>query len=362
MDIEIRRSREEALGRLQATLTLEEQAVASRMTEIRIRHCTTARDGLIRRRIGDMRACLAYSIFTDEEKRRKILFVTGESNAGKTRLVDHALANDPAFIEYETSDGVPARPLIRVRGPSPFTLRNLAINILEALGFPVRADIKETKAWPEVKRQLRYRRTLFLVIEEAQRTLKMEDEKELQKVSDTLIELVDDDEWPIRLILVGVETLLTLRNRDDQMKNRSKPIALGPVSNAETVKGWVIEIVTDHAGLTLSDHFDSMDCARRCVHACAGNVGSIIELVRGAVENALIEGRDVVDATDFAQAYHEITSCLPHDNVFDVGSWQQVPEGAARLRDDNEDEGDEADGRSRKSRSSKPMKHGERPR
>lgn len=357
MDTETQRLRSEALNRLQRTLPDSVQMVASRMAEIRRRHCATPRDDLIKKMMRDMAASLAFSDPSDEQKRRKILFVTGESNAGKSRLVDHALANEPAFQDYETSDGIPAKPLVRVRGPSPFTMRNLAIRILSALGFPVRPDVKENKAWIEVERQLRYRRTIFLVIEEAQRSIKMSDEYELQKVSDTLIGLVDDDEWAIRLVLVGIDPLLTLRTRDDQMKNRSKPITLGPVAKVPSVERWIIEIVIDHADLTLSDDFDIESCAEKCIHACAGNVGSIIELIREAVETALIDDRNVVERADFAQAYHEITSCLPHDNIFDAQSWQQIPQGAARLKEDGGDESSEIAGKS-----AKPMKLGERPR
>jgi pantothenate kinase len=227
------RKRREALARLQATLPKDVQTVAARMKEIRGRHCSTARDDLIKKRIREMKASLVYSVASDEEKKRKILFVAGESNSGKTTLVDFALANYPAFRQYETSDGVPAKPLVQVRAPMPCTLRNLAIKLLEALGFPVKPDIKESKAWLEVERQLRYRRTIFLVIEETQRMLKMDDERELQKVSDTLINLVDNDDWPIRLILVGVEPLLALQTRYDQMKNRSRAIALGRVAKVE---------------------------------------------------------------------------------------------------------------------------------
>lgn len=355
MDTDIYRKRREALDRLRATLPQAEQRVASKMAAIRARHCSTRRDDLIKRRVGEMKASLAYSTSSDEDKKRKILFVTGESNSGKTRLIDFASADDPAFRPYETTDGVPAKPLVRVRAPTPCTLRNLAIKILEALGFPAKPDITESRAWPEVERQLRYRRTIFLVIGEAQRMLKVEDEKELQKVSDTLINLVDSDDWPIRLILVGVDLLSTLRTRDKQMNNRSKQIPLGPVAKVERVKQWIIEIVTGHADLTLEEGFDGEECARKCIHACVGNAGSIIELIQGAVENTLNDNRDIVELADFAQAYHDITSCLPHDNVFDVKSWQQVPEGAARLADSDQD-GDEP------AAASKPMKFGERPR
>lgn len=353
---EVRQNRRNALNRMRASIPESGRLVAERMAVIRKHHCSTQRDHLIRKRVERMKESLAYSSGIDEDKKNKILFVTGESNAGKSRLVDHAFADDSGFVGYDTCEHVTAMPLLRIRAPSPCTLRNLAVRILTALGYPIIEDIKETKAWPRVEEQIVLREVMFIVIEEAQRTMKMEDEAELRKVSDSLINLVDSDVWPIRLVLVGVDPLPLLRTREEQMLNRSRPIYLGSVAPGKSsrVARWIQEIIVEHASLKTASGFDLDHCSECLVHACGGNVGSIIELIRDALENALRNARAVVGIADFAQAYHDITSCLPHDNVFDVSSWQQIPQGAAKLPEKNTDEAKEA----------KPekIKFGERPR
>ncbi|MGO7793362.1 hypothetical protein ACC703_39525, partial [Rhizobium ruizarguesonis] len=46
------------------------------------------------------------------EKKRKILFVTGEYNSGKSRLVENILAADPALLSYKDDEGR-AQPLLK---------------------------------------------------------------------------------------------------------------------------------------------------------------------------------------------------------------------------------------------------------
>lgn len=353
---EDRRNRESALNRLRESIPAAGRLVAERMAVIRKLHCSTQRDQLIRRRVQRMKESLSYSSGSDEDKKNKILFVTGESNAGKSRLVDHAFANDRGFAEYETIEHVTAMPLLRVRAPMPCSLRNLGVRILKALGYSVTGDIKETRVWPIVEEQIILRQVMFIVIEEAQRTMKIEDEPELKKVSDALINLVDSDVWAVRLVLVGVDPLPLLRTRDKQMQNRSRPITLGSVApgRSSPVARWIREIIVEHASLQIEGGLGVNDCAERLVHACSGNAGSIIELIRDAVENTLRNERSAVGMSDFAQAYHDLTSCLPHDNIFDVLSWQQVSQGAAKLPEKEAEAAVEA--------KAEKIKFGERPR
>ncbi|WP_438748216.1 ATP-binding protein [Pararhizobium sp. O133] len=345
--------RREADKRLFASMTADDERVSLRMAEIRGMNCTTPRDDQLRAHIKAMKRSLRTG-----DKQHKILFVTGESNAGKSRLVQNALAADPAFAVYEDDEGK-GRPLLFDDAASPCTQRNFAIRFLRKLGFPVRSNIQKTVAWPEMVNQLCAHRVRFLVIDEAQRTMKINDDQELQEFSDNLITLVDSKDWPIRLILIGVEPLDMLRKRDTQMLNRSKRIKLLPIPAQKSARVvlWLKEVIVDHAGLYSVD-LDFEDLAQRLIHACHGNAGSIIELIRGAVEVALWDDRSGVRCEDFAQAYVDRTSCLPHDNIFEMKKWDNIPGGAAKLHDTGAErgnvEGDIA--------TIKPLKKGERPR
>ncbi|MGO8264232.1 hypothetical protein ACC763_39620, partial [Rhizobium ruizarguesonis] len=79
------------------------------------------------------------------------------------------------------------------------------------------------------------------------------------------------------------------------------------------------------AGLKLDD------LSLRLIHSCIWNAGSIIELIRDAVEIALWDNRTEVCPLDFAQAYYNLTECLPHYNVFVEEQWDALPSGLAKL-------------------------------
>ncbi|MFW8585978.1 ATP-binding protein [Rhizobium beringeri] len=341
--------------------------LADRMDAIRKMNCSTPRDALVKEYLGTMKRSL---ISQNGEKKAKILFIVGESNAGKSRLIENAIAGDPAFYSYDDEDGH-AKQLLRTTTPSPCTQRNVAIRFVKDLGFPVRDDILKTRAWPLLEDQIRFHRVRWGIIDEAQRMMKVDNPSDLQEVSDNLISLVDAVDWPIRLVVLGVPPLADLRERDKQMSERSKIIELSPVPADKTgrVEIWITEVIVDHAGLVMHPaDFTPQNrvlIAEKLIHGCAGNAGSIIEHIRSAVEVAIRADRSVVLISDFAQAYYNQTRCLPHDNIFEVSTWKAVPEGAAKIMEPIEPKpelGDQPEKQVDENAGFKKPKTGDRPR
>ena len=330
-DNDLKLARKNMVARLHATTPEREVQIEQKMAEIRSRHCSSARDQLTADYVKMMKKSMMSTDF-DNDKANRILFVAGESNSGKSQLVEHTLGTDPFFDVYENEFEVSVSHLLRSTAPAPCTLRNLGIKILQDLRYPVRKDIREGHVWPIVREQLAGREIAFLVIDEAQRAMKIKDEEELQKLSDNLIALVEMQEWPMRLILLGVDPLLTLRERDKQMRNRSQKVELGPVSmdRSDRVATWIEDIVTNHAQFSIGS-LPLSDVAKRLVHANDGNVGSIITLIRSAVRETLEGNRSEVYVSDFAQAYHKATHCRKEENVFDATEWMATPKGLAKL-------------------------------
>lgn len=328
-------ARLEAIARLRATMTAEELRAADLGAHLNSQHCTMARDKIVSGHIKSMKASLI-SIDSDEMKEHRILFLVGESDSGKSDCLRHVLPTfslDPYSDEYGE-----AKPLLRLKMPTPCTLRNIAVECLRVLGVPVRSTIRESVVWPIFRSQLVARRVVLIVFDEAQRMMKLDNEIELQKVSDTLITLVDMEEWPLRMILCGVPQLETLRTRDDQMRNRSQIVRFEPVpaSHSEKVVEWLTEIVTQHASLNVGA-IDVVETASRLVWACGGNVGSIISMIRSAAGIAITDGRTTILSSDFAKAYHRKTACTPNGNLFAVSNWATLEGGKAKLKSDPPD-------------------------
>jgi len=328
----------EAISRVRQSMPDGQLDIADKIATISAHHIPTFRDEALIARIDRMKRSLV-AHYSGDDKQHRILFVIGESHSGKSSLIKHALATDPAFKSYVDSDGVEAMTVLVMDGPSPCTLRNIASDGLEKLGYPVKANLSESRIWPLFREQLKRRKVLFIVIDEAQHAIKNNtSDYEIQKVRDTFKHLVQMPDWPIRLILCGVSPLERLREGDKQIESRSTMMRLGALTSqhAAHVAGYVRLVVTDHAGLELAD-FLGGDFPDRVIHATGGCFGSVVHLIRLAVENALLKDTGIVTAENFAAAYAEMSGCSPTNNIFTARDWTSMTEGSARVRDEEEE-------------------------
>uniref|UniRef100_A0A7C1T9R7 Uncharacterized protein n=1 Tax=Agrobacterium albertimagni TaxID=147266 RepID=A0A7C1T9R7_9HYPH len=322
----------EAITRVRQSMPDKQTIIADRVAAISAHHIPTFRDEALAKRIDRMKRSIV-AHYSGDDKQHRILFVIGESHSGKSSLVRHAVAADPAFAPYIDSEGIEAMTVLMIDGPSPCTLRNIASDCLEKLGYPVKANLSESRIWPLFREQLKRRKVLFIVIDEAQHAVKNNtSDYEIQKVRDTFKHLVQMPDWPIRLILCGVSPLERLREGDKQIASRSTMMRLGPLTaqHATHVVGYIELVTIKHAGLKLGN-FLGGDFPLRVIHACGGSFGSIVQLIRLAVENALLMEESTVSVAQFAAAYSEMSGCSPSSNIFTVQEWQHLDEGQARV-------------------------------
>src|SRR3546814_158395 len=112
-------------------------------------------------------------------------------------------------------------PIVRLVAPSPCTLKMLGVEILFALGYPLVRDLKESVTWGLVRRQLMARRVRFILIDEGQHMLNWINMEEMKKLSDTLKNVMQQREWSVRLIVVGLPELAEFLSLDAQLHRRS---------------------------------------------------------------------------------------------------------------------------------------------
>ncbi|MDE1996175.1 MAG: ATP-binding protein [Rhizobiaceae bacterium] len=326
----------EALSRVRQSMPAAELELADRMAEISSKHVETMRDRAFDSRFRRMKRSLV-AHFTGDNKQHRIIIVTGESHAGKTALIEHRLDSDPGFFPYVDKDGNMTVPILKMEAPSPCNLVNLAIEGLTRLGYPVKGDIKEKTAWPLFRDQLKRFKVLVVFIDEAQHTVNSTNRADLQRLRDIFKHLVQMKDWPVRLILAGVSPLEKLRE-DRQIRTRSMPLHLGDLSvgaHSNHVRHWVRKIVTEHAELRLGD-FLAGDFPDRMIHSAGGCFGSIIQLTRLAVEDALVNGEGVVGDKNFAAAYSNLTGCSSSQNIFTARKWRMLEGALAKIADDSD--------------------------
>jgi hypothetical protein len=229
----------------------------------------------------------------------------------------------------------------------------LAVELLTTLGYPVKVDMKRPAAFKLLREKLQEREVLILWLDEAQNLLHVNNPLELTILANNLVTLVQNMEWPIRLLLSGLPELDDLVEFK-QIRSRADHWPLGKTSNPVHVATWLHEIVEVHAKLKMDESLyafdeedqqfvDNKEFALRLVHAAGGNFGTIMRLIRDAVECAFDEYDLLNEKGDapaickigrkhFAKAYANIVGVSNKANIFWAPNWGDLPGDMARVK------------------------------
>lgn len=305
------------------------------MEPLRARYVETDRDDIVRRHIVRLHrnACarrnprLAY----DEGNRRNGIgfAVISESGAGKSTTLERIFGEYSAFGGYGVVGSGCA--IITVEAPSPCTLAQIAMLILEKLGYSPERELRENVAWRRVRKMLRREKIFFVHIDEAANVLHQKSEHEIQKIADTFRSLMLSKEWPVQIILSGVPELLDLFDQDRQLRRRMKYVRFENVSAAEdadlieaTLRGYA-------KAAKLPVRFTDEDALiPRLCHAAVYQFGLVIELVVDAIEACLTDEHKALTKQDFANGYAERTLQPVDLNPFVVPAWDTLDCSAVR--------------------------------
>lgn len=253
----------------------------------------------------------------------KALVVVAPSGAGKTRLLQRTFRNSPYFPNYGVEDL--QSPLISIQAPAPCTLLQIALRILEKLDYPVERDLqRENKAWLRVRQQFRLHGILFLHIDDIQHVLHALSEDEIQKVRDTLKDIMLLD-WPVQIILSGVPDLMPFVRKDRQLRRRCRFMYLSKLSAAEHAEflGEAVQAYAATAGLKVEVDDNAM-LVPRLLHAGQYEMGISLEILSEAVEAALDREGETLKLVDFQNTYAD-RNLMPDDqNIFVAHAWHTI--------------------------------------
>lgn len=258
----------------------------------------------------------------------RILALVGASGAGKTRALERIFARTEELSGWQDIDA--DSPLVSIKAPSPCTLKQLGLEFLKALGYPIRRELKEYVVWELVREHLELRKVRYVHIDELQHVTKKANVKEAQKVRDTLKGLVQWPQWPVSLILSGTPEIATFIEDDTQIKRRCLVVYFPSLDIETDSTQFAIrlqQLVERKAELALGG--DAVTLAGKIIHAAERQYGTAIELVQDAALEALRDGSDVVDAGHFARIFKIRTGCTDDMNVFTAADWQNIEVGNA---------------------------------
>lgn len=264
-------------------------------------------------------------LFTKTGETRGIALIDGPGG-GKTSLVDHALRVHPAFA----TTALGAKPVIKVRVPSPATLKSLALEILAQSGYSEVSTRRERWAlWNLVRIRLKALGTVVIWIDEAHDLFRSGTATEIRDILNTLKSLMQG-EGAVIVILSGIESLWEIASYDAQVKRRFTKLSLPALSNAKDGKPIADQMgrFCDRAGLLPPAQADLVP---RLIYASHDMFGRCIENILNAIEMALKSGAAQLDALHFAKAWGMQEGCTPQTNVFIVPRWSEINRSDPRL-------------------------------
>lgn len=278
--------------------------------------------------ITNAKACRAGGGFKE-----RALFVIGESNTGKSRMLGELFREKPSFQPYQDEDGEWVRPLISIEAPSPCSSKELALKILKELGVVVRNKrISNPELYDFLKDQLREQKVEFLHIDEMQDTVLHNTEFAIKSVQSDVKSLLQIKNWPLHAIFSGVTDLEKfIQGGDDQIGNRSNVVRLDLLKDPRDLKAVeqiLSKIIVEHAGLE-PGWADKDELPGRLILAAQGRFGTICDDVKKACFAAIDAERRKVTLADFEAVYQVRKACMRQDNPFRGNNWRDiVPQNA----------------------------------
>lgn len=256
------------------------------------------------------------------------LVVIGESDSGKSRMLDYHLGTYPELQPKMGEDGVMYSPLLYVEAPGTCSTKSFAIAMLGAIGIPASARATEFELYAALKRILKRNKIECVVIDEMQHTIRGTGKAVVAKVQDVVKSMLQIDDWPIHFVFVGTPELAKFLQGDRQLANRCNVMRLHDLDyenkgHVNFVTRLLNEIVVETANLGVG-WSDSDVLPQRLMRAADGALGSVIKLGRLACIRAI--DRDLAEVTidDFAECYRVKSGCRSEGNVFRSVDWKTI--------------------------------------
>lgn len=265
--------------------------------------------------------------------RRRTMGVIGESGTGKSTALKHVLNSFNEFKPYQNEHHETIIPMLSIEVEYSFTPKDLAIRILRKLGADGSHSSNETVLYDEMKSQLRASGTILLHLDEAQHLKKSGTSKAVMGLKERFKSFLSIEDWPLHLILSGVEDLSELFTGEQQMPNRSNVVRFDTLS-APADNKLVLSLLNDIAGcctLEIDKTLTTADFLGRLVKATGGGLGTLIEMIRAACYKALSKGHTAVTLKDFEFVYGRFSGSLPSENIITATTWVDLDRSNALI-------------------------------
>jgi len=254
-------------------------------------------------------------------------YLTGISGAGKSDAVEFLFKNHPVLQPVNTDFG-PVKPYVSVSLEGPATLANLGNAILAASGYTIKRKIAQSDVWPMLPGELADRSVFLIHIDETQHLLANKSEREALVKS--LKGLMNDPEWPLRIVLSGMPETNQMLTTDDQGERRNFSVQLPSINMAE--EGFLVEAIIRELCAAAEINCAALlatDLPERIAHAANYQYGRVSEVTAAGIYDAVLNEEKELGRDALARAYLLHSHARGNDdmNPFLVDGWANLKPG-----------------------------------
>jgi hypothetical protein len=251
------------------------------------------------------------------------LIVTGESRSGKTKEIDAAVEEFNAK-GYKLPDGMPAR-FVQCTLSGMLSWKDLGIEVLEALGTPMRAQRTQSHIWNEVEKQARLQGVIGIHFDECQHMFTETGKTTNAKVLDGFKSLCKNKRWPFVLILSGVPDLATFVKPYVQLKELLFPVHFEKIGGQDDLEE--MNNLCFAYGDTGNINFEPLatkDFYERLAFACGNRWGLVIELVIEALTLCKMDDQKEISISYFGKAFAQKSGLSLGFSPFSVDDYREA--------------------------------------
>jgi len=226
-----------------------------------------------------------------KKARMKNLLVIGDSNMGKTSILERFIKQNPP-VEYQDEHGMYRTriPVVMIQAPTIADEKNLYASILNQFWTSFRPSDTTIKLRHHMYSQMRECDVQMLVIDEMHNLLDTTTIKQRQ-IMNAIKTL--GNELKIPIVAVGINTAATILSNDPQLASRYSVVKLDAWSLDREFLG-LLKGFEKRLPLRKPSMLYGKEKAPLLLSICEGNLGNLHTLLVECAKNAIEEGADEI--------------------------------------------------------------------
>ncbi|MBK4214715.1 ATP-binding protein [Paracoccus caeni] len=258
------------------------------------------------------------------------LLVTGPSRVGKTDEIRRVLSQLDAS-GTGMPDGRPAR-IVSVMLDGKTTWKDLGLRTLnDGLKYVATGRMTQRDIWARVSANARAQGIVGIHYDECQHIFTTASADSRAIILDSFKTLLKQPDWPMMLILSGVENLVDHVNSEEQLRFLLRPVVFGEIclhkeSDLDELH-MLCDAYAEKAGFEFKALY-SLDFYRRLSCAAANRWGLVIELLMETLVLAQTGGVDELTLQHFCTAFTQRADLREGFSPFSIDEYERVFEAA----------------------------------